>query len=95
MISKPLTDLRKKTRRVPTVIVRESDEIAGSRPKAVVACPGCTLGGRNSQQRYAAGKLIHDPLESIIIILIHQNDLVIRKILLSQRFEESFQLVCA
>jgi hypothetical protein len=81
-----LIDPSQQPRRVPAVIVRESDDLAGSLSEAVVACPGHPLGGPNSKEGYTVDKLIRHISESVVVILIYQNDLVIRKLLQSQGF---------
>jgi hypothetical protein len=95
VFSKPPIDLRQQTRGIPTVVIWKSDDLAGSLTDTVVARPGYPLGGKNSSQGYAAGKLIHYIAKSIIVILVYQDDFIVRKVLLSQRLEESSKLVCA
>ena len=85
MISKPPIDLPQQAGRIPTVVIRKSDDLARSLTDAAVARPGNALGGKNSSQGYAIGKLIHYIAKSIIVILVYQDDFVVRKVLLSQR----------
>ena len=63
--------------------------------RAAVARPGHAFRGRNSKQGYSPTNSSIDILEPIVVVLIDQNDLVVRELLLSQRLKEPSKLICA